>query len=104
MYYSEKEIRCMLEMYFISKIKEQEIKHMNLKNLQEELNYYSYIINKVERWFVYLERDEIEIITLRHGRSKTFSQIAYQLRYSNHGSVIKKYQKAIKKIKEVVNE
>lgn len=104
MYYSEKEIQCMLELYFISKIKEQEIKHTHNKNMQEELLFYTYIIKKVERWFAYLENDEIEIIALRHDSSKTFSQIAYQLRYSNHSSAVKNYQKAIKKIKEVVNE
>ena len=104
MYYSEKEIQCMLELYFISKIKEQEIKHTHNKNMQEELIFYTYIIKKVESWFAYLENDEIEIIALRHDNSKTFSQIAYQLKYSNHSSVVKKYQKAIKRIKEVVNE
>ena len=104
MYYSEKEIESTLEMYYISKIKVKEIKYMSLKYLQEDITYYSYIINKVERWFAFLENDEIEILALRHGSSKTFSQIAYQLRYSNHSSVVKKYHKAIKKIKEVVNE
>ena len=100
MYYSEKEIESTLEMYYISKIKVKEIKYMSLKDLQEDLTYYSYIINKVERWFAFLENDEIEIIALRHDSSKTFSQIAYQLRYSNHSSAVKNYQKAIKKIKD----
>lgn len=105
MYYSENEIISTLNLYKYAINKKIELENRKINNSEEkDLFFYLYIVEKTELWLSYLDEYDIELITLRHLKSKTFSQIAYDFNYANHSSIIKKYEQIIKKLKEKINE
>lgn len=51
-------------------------------------------------WLSRLEKDEIDIILDRHFRNMKFDNISIKYFYTNHSSIIRKYDSIIKKIKK----
>lgn len=101
MKYSLEEIELTLKLYPIAKIHVKELDNVRLLSSNEycsEYNYYSHIIEIVDLWLERLYPDEIELLMLRICLKKTFDNIAVQLGYANHSSVVRKYKQIIFKI------
>lgn len=90
-------------MYSIAKLKNDDISYLlygknDNSSLKEDYCFYKYIVLHVEKWLKKLEKDEIEIISLRYFQNWSLENIAIKLGYANHSSVIYKLNMIIKKI------
>lgn len=100
-YYSAKEIEVLFHLYPIAtlKLKELTIKKEELSDIQKNVViHYKYIIKFVDDILKTLPNDELEIIKMRYFKNYSFDDIAIQLGYRNHSSVIRKKNSIIKQI------
>lgn len=90
-------------MYSIAKLKYNDLSYLlygknNSISLRENYYFYNHIVLHVENWIKLLEKDEVELISLRYFQNFSLEDIAIKLGYANHSSVIYKLNIIIKKI------
>lgn len=97
--YTITEIEHTLYLFPYAQIKLEEMEK-EVKDNKESIKYYHYcfIVKITEFWLSQCSYDEMEVITMRFFKRKSYDFIAIQLGYKSHSSVIKKIKEIMKKI------
>lgn len=96
--YTIEEIEIILKLYFIYQNKMQ-ISYDNNINKNQHIKYYNYVVQTVNKWYIYLDSYEKEILDLKLNSHKTYDYIASIFGYANHSSIIRIYKNILIKIK-----